>query len=73
MMPVVEIFKTNVTKRSQARTLVRELKKTFPAFRINFDLEDCDRILRVEGPEPVVSGITELMQKHQYQCEWIEN
>ena len=72
-MPHVEIFKTNVNKRSQARTLLRELKKTFPTFRVNFDLEDCDRILRVEGPDVIVSGITELVRKHQYQCEWIEN
>ena len=50
-MRTVEIFATNVQEVSQAKDLVNILLKIFPEYLINFDLEDCDRILRVEsGP-----------------------
>jgi hypothetical protein len=47
--PVVEVFKTNVHSAQDAFDLVSSLKKTFPGFNINIDMEDCDRILRVES------------------------
>jgi predicted RNA-binding protein YlqC (UPF0109 family) len=45
----VEIFKTTVNKPSEARLVVEKLQHRFPYYRINFDLADCDRILRVEA------------------------
>lgn len=43
----VEVFKTNVKNWKQARALVRSIHQAFPTYRANFDLEDCDHILRV--------------------------
>jgi hypothetical protein len=56
---MVEVFKTNVTSKHQARVLVDVIQYHFKDYRVNFDLEDCDRILRIESsqviePEPVV-------------------
>ena len=45
----VEIFKTTVEKPSEAGLIVEKLQQRFPYYRINFDLADCDRILRVEA------------------------
>ena len=45
---MVEVFKTNVQYQSQANILVEQIHKTFPPYIANFDLEDCDNILRVE-------------------------
>ena len=45
---IVEVFKTNVTHPKHATLIVDELKKTFPQYSANFDLADCDNILRVE-------------------------
>lgn len=47
----VEVFKTNVQQQRQAAWLLGLLNRQFPLCRINFDLDDCDRILRVEGRE----------------------
>ena len=44
----VEIFKTTVTQTAQARLVLDKLQQRFPYYRVNFDLTDCDRILRVE-------------------------
>lgn len=48
-MKTVEIFKTNTTRKREAQRLRAELQNLFPLCKINFDLEDRDRILRVEG------------------------
>ena len=45
---MVEVFKTNVRDREQADMLLEQLRKTFSSYAVNFDLEDCDRILRVQ-------------------------
>lgn len=46
---IVEIFKTNVQKESDRDYIIAVMQKQFPEYKINFDLEDCDKILRVEG------------------------
>jgi len=44
---MVEVFKTDVQCADQACTLVDRIHRAFPGYKANFDLEDCDRILRV--------------------------
>ena len=51
----VEVFRTNVTRKRQAKQLLDILSRQFPLLHINFDLEDCDRILRVKA----VSGMVQ--------------
>jgi hypothetical protein len=46
---MIEVFRTDVTEKDQARMLVDRIHKAFSHCRANFDLEDCDRILRVKG------------------------
>ena len=45
---MVEVFKTNVENRHHADMLVNRVHETFPGYKANFDLDDCDKILRVE-------------------------
>jgi len=45
---MIEIFKTNVEDSCHADLLIEQILKTFNHFIANFDLEDCDKILRVE-------------------------
>ncbi|HZY79336.1 MAG TPA: hypothetical protein VFE50_07435 [Cyclobacteriaceae bacterium] len=49
---MVEVFKTNVTSNHQAKQLVNLIEDYFDGYKVNFDLEDCDHILRVEA-DPV--------------------
>jgi hypothetical protein len=48
-MNIVEVFKTNVQNSNMANYIISLLQKEFPNCKINFDLEDCDKILRIEG------------------------
>lgn len=45
---VVEVFKTNVQNVSCADKILYLLKQLDLRYDANFDLEDCDKILRVE-------------------------
>ena len=46
---MVSIFKTNVKHPAAAMNIISQLLFAYPAFKISFDLEDEDRILRIEG------------------------
>jgi hypothetical protein len=48
------------------------LSKAFPSFQINFDLLDCDKVLRVEGDNMQVSRIMMLVKKYGFRCELLE-
>jgi hypothetical protein len=45
---MVEVFKTTVSESTQSELLTRQLESEFHDYKVNFDLEDCDNILRVE-------------------------
>lgn len=44
---MVEVFKTNVKYQEEAAEIVDRIRRTFDGYDANFDLEDCDKILRV--------------------------
>jgi hypothetical protein len=46
---MVEVFKTNVIEHDDANMLVYHIHQNFGEYKANFDLEDCDRILRVKS------------------------
>ncbi|MGN6646920.1 MAG: hypothetical protein ACTHJT_10370 [Cytophaga sp.] len=46
---MVEVFKTNVQEADEAHSIIQRLLEHFPDYLINFDLEDCDKILRIKG------------------------
>ena len=46
---MVEIFKTNVTRKRVAGRVLKTLQLHLPAYSFNFDLEDCDRVLRAQS------------------------
>lgn len=44
---MVEVFRTNVKDPDQACAVLSRIHATFPDYSANFDLQDCDKILRV--------------------------
>jgi hypothetical protein len=45
----------------------------FPECAINFDLEDCDKILRVKHNGINTNDIAMLLNKHGYACEELQD
>ena len=69
---MIEIFKTNVKNAKQAATLATILRRRLPSAEINFDLEDCDKILRVEGEKICAVNIIHFMTSKGFECRVLE-
>ncbi len=69
---MVEAFKTNVQKKAQSKMLLSILSEAFPSFKINFDLSDCDKVLRVEGDNMEALRIMILVKEYGFTCEILD-
>ena len=69
---MIEVFKTNVQKKAQSKMLLCLLSETFPSFKINFDLSDCDKVLRIEGDNIEALRIMFLVKEHGFKCEILD-
>ena len=58
-MSLVEVFKTDVDDFEKAAAIVLNLQSFLPESKINFDLDDCDKILRIESGRPIDITIVE--------------
>lgn len=66
---IVEVFKTSVLKSGEANRIIDTINRIYPHLKVNFDLDDCDKILRIEGNKIDVSRITQLLLNKGFQCE----
>ncbi|TDO77798.1 hypothetical protein EV143_10330 [Flavobacterium chryseum] len=69
---VVEVFKTNVHKEADKNYVIAVIQSQFPHYKVNFDLEDCDKILRVEGVELEAKNIIDYVNCLGYLCIALE-
>jgi hypothetical protein len=54
---MVEVFKTNVNDSVQAHMLIGQIHKSFADYKANFDLEDCDKILRIKCASGLIHSV----------------
>ncbi len=66
---MVEVFKTDVTVADLANKLIFLLHQHWPEARISFDLEDCDKVLRIEAQDFDAAKVCSLLQTHGVRCE----
>lgn len=70
---MIEVFKTNVHWPKEAAQIVAALTKKLHTAEINFDLEDCDKILRIEGTDQVKNKyIITYLKRLGYLCEILD-
>lgn len=65
---MVEVFKTNVQELDHAEELKALLAAHFPGSKINFDLDDCDKVLRIEGENFIAGKIMTLVNMRGFNC-----
>jgi hypothetical protein len=70
---MIEVFKTNVQEVAEAKSLVNMLCRHFPDTKINFDLDDCDKILRVEGHLIRPDTVILLVKENGFRCAVLES
>lgn len=66
---MVEVLKTNVLSKVHSVSIIEALNNLNPDLDINFDLTDCDKILRVEGESINLSEIISLLKREGFCCE----
>jgi hypothetical protein len=66
--PVIEVFKTNVKDKEHADMLLERILNTF-GYRASFDLEDCDRVLRVVSTVGVIEIACLIKLLEELLCE----
>ena len=70
---MIRIFKTNVNHPADSDHLLEKvLMQKYPGFKINFDLEDCDNILRMEGSDFSTNDVVVLLDSCGFLCEELE-
>lgn len=69
---MVEVFKTNVRSTRKAKLIIQKIAQEFPNHKINFDLSDCDRILRVQGNNILERRIISIVTSLNYNCEILQ-
>lgn len=66
------VFKTNVSSKRKVNK-VRSLLKSVPAIKQwNFDLEDCDKILRIETNNLRPAYVESLLQTAGFNCRELD-
>lgn len=66
---MIEVFKTNVQNKDIANQIIEELSSHLPSSYINFDLNDCDCILRIEHGENIIEKVYHVFEKLGHSCE----
>ena len=68
---MIEVFKTNVKDKGPAQMRVDEIRDSFLNHVANFDLEDCDYILRVKCATGCIesAGVIALLRRFGYLAE----
>jgi hypothetical protein len=71
---MVEVFKTDVEKQSQAKLLADMICLAFTGYRASFDLEDCDKVLRIscEGAAICSTSVVGLLKSFGYEAAVLE-
>ncbi|MGC1240022.1 MAG: hypothetical protein WA874_00465 [Chryseosolibacter sp.] len=67
----IEVFKTNVKDAGHAQMLLERIHFSFSDYTATFDLEDCDRILRVASATGLidVSSLMKLLRSFGVQAD----
>jgi hypothetical protein len=69
---MIYVFKTSVSTKMQAQKIKPHIDGLLPHVRWNFDLEDCDKILRIDSEENIISPVIDLLKQHHFTCEELE-
>jgi hypothetical protein len=65
---MIHVFKTSVISEKQVRQVEPFLKTLMSNEEWNFDLEDCDKILRVETEKVTHETVIALLKSQGFEC-----
>ncbi len=66
---MIFVFKTSIKTKSQVLKLKPQLDQILPNAKWNFDLQDCDKILRIICEENIILKTIHLLNSQNFHCE----
>jgi hypothetical protein len=60
---MIEVYKTNVSDAETACIIINQIRAKIKGVKANFDLSDCDHVLRVEHIEFDVKLISQIVSE----------
>lgn len=66
---IISVFKTSVTNKRLSEKIVKEILLYNDVIACNFDLDDCDKILRVESENEITKKVIALLSNKGLICE----
>lgn len=65
----VLVFKTSITNKRLSEKIRKEILLNNNVIACNFDLEDCDKILRIESKSEISKKVIDLLNDKGLICE----
>lgn len=72
MKVMIQVFRTTVDTTAKIVLLKPHLDRITTIRKWNFDLWDCDRILRIDGQEDTAEAVTAVLARHGFACTELE-
>jgi len=70
---MIRVFKTNVLTSEEAEFLLTDvIIDALPQHKVTFDIEDCDKILRIEGEDFDAELVVVVLSLFGFFCEELE-
>ena len=69
LLDMIHVFKTSVSTEAEILKIKQALDDLVLPGKWNFDLDDCDKILRVESDTARASLVIRFMQEQHFVCE----
>jgi hypothetical protein len=66
---MVVVYRTNINNQRQFKKATRLLCKLFNDLRINIDLEDSEKVLRLEGKDIISAEVINSLSKIGFLCQ----
>lgn len=69
-MSDIKVYKTTVNDQDRAKEILQKIREELPESDPSFDLDDCDKVLRIESRKAVKEMlIEEIINNYGYQLE----
>lgn len=66
---MIYVFKTSVKTKKDIKKLKHHLNILCKQDKWNFDMEDCDKILRIDSQSEILKTVMDLLQDTGFDCE----
>lgn len=69
---MIYVFKTSVETENDIRKLTLYLDELLQDAKWNFDVDDCDNILRIDSRDDISESVTTLLLVSGFDCEELQ-